>query len=118
MILGRLIGTVWATRKNLRLENMKLALVRPYFWYDPTHSVEFLVAVDNVGAEEGQDVLVCVGQPGRWVAGDWRCPIEASIMGIVDEVKISRAAGDDPVAPFRLREGFRPTTLEWLEDRP
>ncbi len=118
MILGRLIGTVWATKKNPRLENMKLAIVRPYFWYDPSHPVEFFVAVDNVGAEEGQDVLVCVGQPGRWVAGDQRCPIEASIMGIVDEVKISREAVEAPVAPFRLREGFEPTTLQWLEDRP
>lgn len=95
-----------------------MAVVRPYFWYDPSHPVECLVAVDNVGAEEGQDVLVCVGQPGRWVAGDQRCPIEASIMGIVDEVKISRAAEAAPSVPFKLREDYRPTTLEWLEDQP
>jgi ethanolamine utilization protein EutN len=115
VILGRLIGTVWATRKNPRLERMKLALVRPYFWYNPSHDVDHLVAVDNVGAEIGQDVLVCIGQPGRWVAGDYRCPVEASVMAIVDDVKIGRSSFSDPACPFALRSGFQPTTLQIVE---
>jgi len=113
MILGRLIGTVWATRKNPRLENRKLAIVRPYFWYNPSHDIEHVVAVDQVGAEIGQDVLVCVGQPGRWVAGDYRSPIEASIMAIVDRVEIAQRACEDATVPFVLRQDFRPATLEW-----
>jgi ethanolamine utilization protein EutN len=111
MILGRMVGTVWATRKNPRLENFKLAIVRPYFWYNPSHDVEHVIAVDQVGAEVGQDVLVCVGQPGRWVAGDSRCPIEASVMAIVDSVEIERGTENAPVAPFALRSRFLPTTL-------
>jgi ethanolamine utilization protein EutN len=115
MILGRLVGTVWATRKNPRLENLKLAIVRPYFWYNPSHEVDHVVAVDQVGAEVGQDVLVCVGQPGRWAAGDCRCPIEASVMAIVDEVEFAGASFEDPRIPFVLREEFRPTTLKVQE---
>jgi len=111
MILGRLVGTVWATRKNLRLDNLKLAIVRPYFWYNPSHENGHIVAVDQVGAEVGQDVLVCVGQPGRWAAGDPRCPVEASVMAIVDSVEIERGCENAAAAPFALREEFKPTTL-------
>ncbi len=111
MILGRLVGTVWATRKNPRLENLKLAIVRPYFWYNPSHDCEHVIAVDQVGAEVGQDVLVCVGQPGRWAAGDSRCPVEASVMAIVDRVEIERGCENASTVPFALHEEFRPATL-------
>jgi len=111
MILGRLVGTVWATKKNPRLGNMKLGIVRPYFWYNPSHDIDHIVAVDIVGADLGQDVLVCIGQPGRWTAGDYRCPIEASIMAIVDEVEIAAGSLTDGEVPFALREGFLPATL-------
>jgi len=117
MILGRLVGTVWATRKSPRLGNLKLGLVRPYFWYAPAHESDHVVAVDQVGAEVGQDVLVCIGQPGRWVAGDYRSPIEASIMAIVDETRLARSSFTDRQAPFALREAFRPVTLK-VTDEP
>lgn len=113
MILGRLIGTVWATRKNPRLQDRKLAIVRPCFWYNPAHEVDHLVAVDQVGAEVGQDVLVCIGQPGRWMAGDYRAPIDASIMAIVDKVELDVAATTDPEVPFAIREDRAPSTLKW-----
>ena len=101
MILGRLVGTVWATRKNPRLERFKLAIVRPYHWYNPPHDIDHIIAVDNVGAAPGQDVLVCLGQPGRWNAGDYRCPIEASVMGIVvmSAVAVQRARIQKAVWP-------------------
>jgi len=117
MILGRIVGTVWATRKNPKLEDLKLAIVRPYFWYDPSHDVDHLIAVDQVGAQVGQDVLVCVGAPGRWVAGDYRCPIEASIMAIIDEVRIASESLSDGTPRFALRESFKPTTLQWTRGR-
>jgi len=116
MILGRLVGTVWATKKNCRLQDLKLALVRPYFWYNPSHDIDHVVAVDQVGADIGQDVLVCMGQPGRWEAGDCRTPVEASIMAIVDDVKIAPAAFKDEQVPFALREGFRPVTLDLADE--
>lgn len=111
MILGRVIGTVWATRKNPRLERLKLAIIRPCCWYNPSHDIDHLVAVDQVGAERGQDVLVCVGQPGRWMAGSPYAPIEASVMAIVDKVEVAGEALTDPVVPFRLREDNPPGTL-------
>ncbi|MBM4373064.1 MAG: EutN/CcmL family microcompartment protein [Deltaproteobacteria bacterium] len=94
MILGTVVGTVWATKKNPRLENLKLVIVRPDFWHEPSHDVAHLVAVDHLEARAGQRVVVCVGQPGRWIAGDPRVPVEASVMAIVDRVE-----GDAEVAP-------------------
>lgn len=116
MILGRVVGNVWATRKSDRLGNLKLAFVRPYCWYNPIVPTDHVVAVDQVGAEVGQDVLVCIGQPGRWMAGDRRAPVEASIMAIVDETTIPRASLDDPRIPFALRPGFEPTTLRLTDE--
>ncbi len=114
MILGSVVGTVWATRKSQRLADLKMVIVRPYFWYRPSHAVDNLIAVDKVGAEEGQDVVVCMGAPGRWQAGDARTPIEASVMAIVDRTQIDASALTDPEIPFRLREDHPIATLELL----
>lgn len=115
MILGTVIGTVWATQKSPRLDKLKLAIIRPACWYSPSHDVNNLVAVDQIGARIGQDVLVCCGAPGRWMAGDRRYPIEASVMAIVDRVEVP---GDDSgQAPtFRFKEGCAPTTLVRLPE--
>lgn len=112
MILGRMVGTVWATTKSPRLGTLKMAIVRPYFWYNSSHDTDHIIAVDQVGAEEGQDVLVCIGLPGRWQAGDTRTPVEASVMAIVDEVKIAEESLTDPQARFALKEHFTPRTLQ------
>ncbi len=86
MILGRVIGQLWATRKCERLSGTKLLIVQPLCWHRPEHDGNQLVAVDPVGAEVGQDVVVCMGLPARWALGDTRYPVEASIAAIVDGV--------------------------------
>ncbi len=111
MILGRLVGTVWSTRKNPKLDDLKLVLVRPYLWHNPSHPVDHLVAIDRVGAQVGQDVLVCMGLPGRWDAGDPRTPVEAAVMAIVDRTEIDSDALNDPQRPFRLRPEHPISTL-------
>ena len=55
MILGRVVGEVWATRRHSRLRG-KLLIVRPHAWYDPPHQVGHIVAVDPVGAGIGRVV--------------------------------------------------------------
>lgn len=93
MILGTVVGTVWATKKNPWLEDLKFVIVRPRCWYDPAHDVEHLVAVDRLEARVGQDVVVCLGWPGRADLGDNRHPVEASVAAIVDRVEL--AAGEE-----------------------
>ncbi len=93
MILGTIVGTVWATRKNEWIDDLKLVVVKPRCWYDPAHDVDHLVAVDSLDARVGQDVVVCLGWPGRRELGDNRYPVEASVAAIVDRVEMG--AGEE-----------------------
>ena len=87
MLLGRVIGTVWATRKDEKLEGMKFLIVRAVDTdYKPLDS--FVVAVDAVGAGAGEIVLLAQGSSGRltWITKDK--PVDAVIMAIVDRLEI------------------------------
>jgi ethanolamine utilization protein EutN len=108
VILGRVVGQVWATRKNPYLAGRKLLLVRPLAWHRPDHDAGHVVAVDPVGAEVGEDVIVCLGLPARWAMGDVRYPVEASIAAIVDRVEVYRHACEAP----RFEFGIAPGVLE------
>ncbi|MBP7125107.1 EutN/CcmL family microcompartment protein [Myxococcota bacterium] len=110
MILGRVVGQVWGTRKHPRLERQKMLIVRPLCWYGPDHPTDHLVAVDPVGAQVGQDVVVCLGLPARLALGDPRHPVEASVAAIVDRVSLSRSAAARPF--FRFAGDRRPEGLE------
>lgn len=97
MILGRVVGEVWATRKHAALEGRKLLLIRPYLWYAPPHASGQLVAVDAVGAGVGEDVVVCLGQPARLSLGASNLPIEAAVAAIVDRVELGEDLGRRPL---------------------
>jgi ethanolamine utilization protein EutN len=93
VILGRVVGEVWATRKHRRLEGYKLLVVRPTFWYEPAHEVEHLVAIDNkVDAGVGDDVIVCMGDPPRWQSEGIGMPVEAAVMAVVDRLELDESA--------------------------
>lgn len=87
MIIGEVIGNVWATRKEESLNGLKLMVVRPI---DPVNEREMpaIVAVDSVGAGFGEKVLVTRGSSARISTGRTNAPIDATIVGIIDEVEI------------------------------
>ena len=85
MIVGKVTGNLWATRKCERLIGKRLVIVKREYSYD--HYADHVGAVDDVGAEVGQRVLICMGAPGRWQAGDARTPINASVAAIVDALE-------------------------------
>jgi ethanolamine utilization protein EutN len=99
VILGKVVGEVWATRKHPRLSGSKLLIVQPTFWYQPAHEAGHLVAVDRVGANVGDRVVVCMGAPARAHEGSPNVPIEAAVMAIVDEVALAPAADWGKRAP-------------------
>jgi ethanolamine utilization protein EutN len=98
VILGRVVGEVWATRKHAALDGRKLLIIAPYLWYAPSHQVGHLVAVDPVGAGVGEDVVVCMGDPARRALGSSSIPVEAAVCAIVDRTEISDDVGKRPLS--------------------
>lgn len=115
MILGQVVGTIWATRKHPLLAARKLMLVRPYFYYNPTHEVEQIVAVDaSVDAGVGDDVIVCLGAPARWSLGGVNLPVDAAILGVVDRCQLQREAVTGRGLRFIGGNDREPKNLEWI----
>jgi len=87
MILGRVAGTVVATRKDERLEGFKLLVVRAVE-PDGRPKDSYVVAVDTVDAGVGDLVLVVSGSSARMASGCAERPVDAAVAGIVDEVDL------------------------------
>jgi ethanolamine utilization protein EutN len=87
LILGRVVGTVVATRKDERLVGTKLLLVRAT---DPSGKDEasHMVAVDTVDAGLRDRVLVVTGSSARMASGLKDTPVDAAIVGVVDAVEV------------------------------
>ena len=92
MILGRVTGTVVATKKHPRLEGNRLLIVQPVDLELRLTGSSFL-ALDVVDAGEGDLVLVNrEGGGARIVFGDPQIPIQAIVVGVVDGVDVSKLA--------------------------
>ena len=87
MLLAKIVGTVVATRKDPRLVSTKLLLARPV---DPSGKIEgnYLVAIDTVHAGVGETVLIVSGSSARMASGLKDCPVDAAIVGVVDQVDV------------------------------
>lgn len=88
MIVAKVIGNVWATRKDPALNGLKLLIVKPID-HSSDHGRPEMVAADSVGAGIGETVLVVTGSSARRCLGKESCPIDAMIVGIVDEVEVN-----------------------------
>jgi microcompartment protein CcmK/EutM len=85
MILARIVGTVVATRKDARLEGKKLLVVKPVSPQGEDES-GYLIAVDTVDAGFRETVLIVTGSSARNAAECKDRPVDAAIVGVVDEV--------------------------------
>lgn len=88
MFLGKVIGTVWSTKKDENLVGAKFLIVRE-LTLDLKEKERFVVAVDSVGAGEGEVVLVATGSSSRMTHFTKDKPVDAVIMGIVDKLDVS-----------------------------
>ena len=83
MLIGKVIGSVVATRKDEKLENRKLLLVQVH---DHTNKPkdQYVVAVDAVGAGAEEMVLYATGSSARQTTLTENRPCDAVIMAVVD----------------------------------
>ena len=114
MLAAKVIGSLWATIKNRKTEGLKLMLVKPYFSYNLPFNSDLLVAVDYTEAGPGDDVIIAFGQPGRELLKDLNTPVEAAIIGIIDQVEIDKKELD-PENGLKLHGQKEFKTLKILE---
>lgn len=83
MIIAKVIGNLWATRKEESLIGRKLMIVQPSR-LDGTPLGENIVAVDTIDAGIGEMVIVAQGSSARKSIGQTDSPVDASIVAIID----------------------------------
>jgi carbon dioxide concentrating mechanism protein CcmL len=89
MEVGRVVGTVVATIKAPGLNSFKLLLVSPFLEGEESQIQKpSLVAIDLVGAGEGDIVLVTSGSAARASPGSEGAPTDAAIIAVVDTVQL------------------------------
>ena len=83
MIIGKVVGSLFYTRKSEKLVGNKFMIVEPVESMRNTGSR--LVAIDIIGAGIGEYVLVAQGSAARIGCDMADAPIDAAIVGIIDE---------------------------------
>ena len=94
MFLGKVVGTVWSTKKSPDLESVRFLVVHPYdLEKDPTRNI--VIVADRLGAGSGEMVICAFGKAARTAMGNQEMAIEAAVVGIVDRVDITDTVSDE-----------------------
>ena len=88
MLIGQVVGTVVATRKDEKLEGLKLQVVKVVD-LDGKPTGAYVVAIDSVGAGSGDVVLYATGSSARQTPVTKDRPVDAVIMAIVDSIEVN-----------------------------
>ena len=85
MVIGKVVGTVISTRKNANLVGSKFLIIDSMEGMDFSQGQTRVVAVDSIGAGIGEIVLVAIGSAARAGNGNENSPVDACVVGIVDD---------------------------------
>lgn len=101
MILGQVIGTVWGSRQVENLRGRRIVAVRPVILRDVAPGLRIgadlpewllaqtsLLAIDPIGADVGQNVLVAIGSRVRDLVTEPTVPTKHCVIAIVDEAVV------------------------------
>lgn len=92
MQIAEVVGTLVATQKHRKLEGAKLLFVQPLGLDGMPRGVP-LLAIDSVGAGVGERVLVVIeGRAAQEALRRTAAPVDAAIIGIIDQVSLDAAA--------------------------
>jgi ethanolamine utilization protein EutN len=94
MFLGKVVGTVWSTKKTPDLEGVRFLIVHPYdLDKEPTKNI--VVVADRLGAGIGEIVMCAYGKAARSAIGNQEMSIEAAVIGIVDRMDLQDTISED-----------------------
>jgi ethanolamine utilization protein EutN len=89
MLLGRVVGCVWATVKDPHLEGQRLLIVQPLTTQlKPTG--KRLVCADCTGAGAGELVYWTRSREATYAFLPQDPPVDATISGIVDSIHLQK----------------------------
>ncbi len=90
MILGQVVGNLWASQQDPSFDGQSLKLVVPQDARSGEVAGNTLLAVDLVGSRQGDTVIVVYeGSSSRLCLGSDTTPAEAVIVGIVDQLDVA-----------------------------
>lgn len=92
MFIGRVVGTVWATKKTDNLKNLRFLIIHPVN-IDKTPNTNVVVVADVLGAGVGEFVLCSFGHAARRALTDnpSDLSIEAAVVGIIDKIDVDES---------------------------
>ncbi|NLV82083.1 MAG: EutN/CcmL family microcompartment protein [Synergistaceae bacterium] len=85
MRVAKVIGNIWATRKEQKLSSLKMLLLQPINIINGSSDGVPMVATDMIGAGVGETVIYVSGSSARSATGDRSNPVDASVIAIVDD---------------------------------
>ena len=89
MLLAKVIGNVWSTKKKDEISALRLLFIQP-LGKNLKQDGNVLVAADEVGAGFGELVIVTQGAPAMQAFNqDNLIPIDAVVVGIVDNLEMT-----------------------------
>ena len=95
MFVAKVTGSLVSTQKTAAMVGNKLLLVEPYRLDENRRGLKSagrtFVAVDTVGAGEGELVLVTQGSSARLTPETKNLPVDTVIIGIVDSIHVGQA---------------------------
>jgi microcompartment protein CcmK/EutM len=110
MFLGKVVGTVWSTKKTPDLEGVRFLIVHPYdLDKEPTKNI--VVVADLLGAGIGEIVMCAYGKAARTAIGNQEMSIEAAVVGIVDRMDLQDTLSEETreaARELRTRDNGRP----------
>jgi ethanolamine utilization protein EutN len=94
MFLGKVVGTVWSTKKSPDLEGVRFLIVHPYD-LDKQPTKNIVVVADRMGAGTGETVMCAFGKAARTAIGNQEMAIEAAVVAIVDRVDLTETLSEE-----------------------
>ncbi len=83
MIAGKVVGSLVSTRKSEKLVGNKFMIVEPL--HHMQGDTRRIIAIDNIGAGIGEYVIVAQGSAARIGCDMENAPVDAAIVGIIDD---------------------------------